>query len=165
VLQVDARIAPEGDPDRNAVQLREHLVDAIGPRRPTVRWMAVTAADLGAAVRRYAADVARLEPIDVVHLGLGDDGHTASWPPGDHVIDSARVVDLCGEFNGRRRMTLTPHPVNGARCRLVLAAGPSKAPMVARFLAGDQSLPISRVRRTGTVLFLDRAAAPAAADR
>ena len=168
VFQVDERVASDGDLDRNAVQLAHHLTDVVPLRAEQVRWMPVTALDLRRAAKRYAAFVAAAAPLDVVHLGLGDDGHTASWPPGDPVIDSSLVVELCGEFNGRRRMTLTPGPVNGARCRVVLAAGASKRSMVERLLAGDGSIPIARVRRAGTFLFVDRAAAPdapVAADR
>ena len=104
VWQVDERVAPDGHPDRNANQLaglpgRHHL-------------MPVTARDLRRAAARYAATLP--ERFDVVHLGMGPDGHTASWPPGDPVVDSDRPVDLCGEFNGRVRMTLTP-PVDQRR--------------------------------------------------
>jgi 6-phosphogluconolactonase len=159
VFQVDERIAPDGDPDRNAGQLHDHLVARVGLRAAQVHLMPVTVARLPAAAARYADRLSSHLPFDVVHLGLGDDGHTASWPPGDAVVGSTASVDLCGTFNGRVRMTLTPGPVNGARYRLVLTAGASKAPMVARWLEGDRSLPIARVRRTGTVLVVDRAAA------
>ena len=159
VFQVDERIAPDGDPDRNAVQLAAHLSSVVPLPPAQVRLMPVTAVDVRAAARRYGAAVTSVAPFDIVHLGLGDDGHTASWPPGDPVVDSTLAVDVSGEFNGRRRMTLTTGPVNDARCRIVLAAGASKAPMVARFLAGDRTIPITHVRRTGTVLFVDRAAA------
>lgn len=148
--QVDERIAPDHDPDRNADQL-----DGFPG---TVRLMPVTAKDLRAAARRYASSLP--ERFDVIHLGLGDDGHTASWPPGDdEIVASARPVDLVGEFHGRRRMTLTPPVVNGARARLVLAAGTGKAAIVERWLLRDPALPINRVRRTDTTVFIDPAAA------
>ena len=51
--------------------------------------MPVTAADLDAAAADYAAELP--DRFDVVHLGMGPDGHTASWPPGDPVIDSTRA--------------------------------------------------------------------------
>jgi len=160
VFQVDERIAPDGDPDRNAVQLHDHLVAATPLRPAQVRLMPVTAARLPAAAERYGKLVAAAAPLDVVHLGMGDDGHTASWPPGDPVIDSPRPVDLCAEYNGRRRMTLTPGPVNAARLRVLLVAGAAKRPMLERLLAGDRTLPVARVRRSGTVIFADVAAAP-----
>ena len=147
--QVDERIAPDGDPARNAGQLAEL------PCR--VRLMPVTSPDLRAAARRYGASLP--ERFDVVHLGLGSDGHTASWPPGDAVIDSARACEVTGEFNGLRRMTITPPVVNAARSRLVLTFGSSKATMVARWMLRDPSLPVDRVRRSGTWTFLDPAAA------
>ncbi len=148
VWQVDERVAPDGHRDRNALQLAGFPAH--------VRAMPVTSLDLRAAARRYAATLP--ERFDVVHLGIGDDGHTASWPPGDAVVDSERLVELTGEFNGRRRMTLTPPVVNGARARLVLVTGAAKAAVVARWLRRDPSLPIDRVRRTGTIVVVDPAA-------
>jgi 6-phosphogluconolactonase/glucosamine-6-phosphate isomerase/deaminase len=152
VWQVDERVAPDGHPDRNANQLaglrgRHHL-------------MPVTAKDLRRAAARYART---LPPrFDVIHLGMGPDGHTASWPPGDPVVDSLRPVDLCGEFNGRVRMTLTPPVVNAARARVVVITGADKASAVAAWLKRHPlaaRLPIARVRRSGTVVVLDAAAA------
>jgi 6-phosphogluconolactonase/glucosamine-6-phosphate isomerase/deaminase len=98
---------------------------------------------------------------DVVHLGVGEDGHTASWPPGNHdVLVSDRLVEVVPPFNGRSRMTLTPRAVNAARSRIVLATGAAKRPVIARWVHGDRSLPIATVRRVGTTVFLDPAAAP-----
>jgi 6-phosphogluconolactonase/glucosamine-6-phosphate isomerase/deaminase len=154
VWQVDERIAPDGDPGRNAGQLRDM------PCR--VLLMPVTARDLDRAAEEYAGGLP--DQFDVVHLGLGDDGHTASWPPGNlGVLSSPRAVDVTPEFNGWRRMTLTPRVVNGARSRLVLATGAGKRSIVERWMLRDQSLPIDAVRRAGTVVFLDPAAAPEAA--
>ena len=104
VWQVDERVAPDGDSGRNAGQL-----DALPIPPKQVKMMPVTAKDLGAAAKRYAAGLP--ERFDVVHLGMGDDGHTASWAPGDPVIDDPRPVALCGLFNGFLRMTLTPSVV------------------------------------------------------
>lgn len=148
--QVDERVAPDGSPARNAGQL--------DPLPCRVRPMPVTAGDLRAAARRYAA--ALPERFDVVHLGIGDDGHAASWPPGDAaVLASARAVELVPAFNGWPRMTLTPRAVNAARARVVLATGAAKRDVIARWLAGDASLPISAVRRAATTAVLDPAAA------
>jgi 6-phosphogluconolactonase/glucosamine-6-phosphate isomerase/deaminase len=149
VWQVDERVAPDGDPARNAGQLAEF------PCR--VELMPVTAKDLKAAARRYAARLP--ERFDVVHLGLGDDGHTASWPPGHPVVDSDRTCEAIEEFNGFERMTLTPTVVNGARARLMLTYGASKAPMVQRWMLRDVELPVSRLRRSDTWVMLDSAAA------
>ena len=147
--QVDERVAPDGDPRRNAGQLADL------PAR--TKLMPVTVGDLAAGARRYGAGLP--ERFDVVHLGLGDDGHTASWPPGDPVADSVRPCEVIGEFNGVRRMTLTPPVVNAARSRLMLTYGEAKAPMVGRWLGGDRTLPVGRLRRTDTWVFLDGAAA------
>jgi 6-phosphogluconolactonase/glucosamine-6-phosphate isomerase/deaminase len=153
VWQVDERIASDGDPARNANQLVALPCQ--------VRLMPVTADDLAAAADDYAASLP--ERFDVVHLGIGDDGHTASWPPGDlDVVSSPRAVEVTSAaFNGRRRMTLTPTVVNAARSRLVLATGAGKRPVIERWLLGDASLPISLVRRASTTVVLDHAAAPA----
>ena len=152
VWQVDERVAPDGDPARNAEQL------AALPCR--VRPMPVTATDLRRAARQYGATLP--DRLDVVHLGLGDDGHTASWPPGDdRPIDSDRSVELVAQFHGLPRMTLTRRVVNGARSRVVLTVGPGKRAMVERWLLRDRSLPITRVRSASTWVFLDDEAAPA----
>lgn len=154
VWQVDERVVPDGDPERNAEQL-----EVLPTSLHAVHRMPVTDDDLDGAARRYAAGLP--ERFDVVHLGLGDDGHTASWPPGDGaVVSSRRPVEAIGEFNGHRRMTLTPDVVNHARARLMLTVGASKADMVARWLSGDRSIPVSHVRRSGTVVFVDPPAAP-----
>lgn len=150
IWQVDERVAPEGDPARNANQLdgvpgEHHL-------------MPVTAPNLARAAAAYASELP--DRFDVVHLGMGPDGHTASWPPGDPVIDSTRPVDLSRAYQGRVRMTLTPPVVDAARSRVVVITGADKAPAVARWLGGDEAgLPIARVRSDETVVVLDPAAA------
>ena len=151
VWQVDERIAPDGHDARNANQLSDL------PCR--VHLMPVTASDLRASARRYAASLP--ERFDVVHLGLGDDGHTASWPPGDSAtLNSKRPVELVDLFNGWCRMTLTRSVVNGARSRVLLIVGGSKRPVVERWLLGDTSLPATSVSRSRTIAFLDGDAAP-----
>lgn len=155
VWQVDERVAPDGDDARNAGQLTALA------ERCRVRPMPVTAADLRAAARRYAAGLP--ERFDVVHLGVGDDGHTASWPPGrPEIPTSARAVELVDAFNGLPRMTLTAAVVDAARARVVLATGERKRPIIERWLLGDAALPITRIRRTGTWVHLDGPAAPRA---
>lgn len=152
--QVDERVAPDGDPARNATQL-----DRLGKLPCRISLMPVTASELRAAARRYAAGLP--DRFDIVHLGIGNDGHTASWPPGvDGIADSNRPVEITDPFNEWRRMTVTRSVVNGARSRVVLATGSTKQPIVERWLLADRSLPITAVRRTGTWVFLDDAAAP-----
>ena len=153
VWQVDERVAPDGDDRRNANQL-----DVLPCH---VRLMPVTATDLRLAAEQYGALLP--DRLDVVHLGLGDDGHTASWPPGDATpIESDRPVEVVPEFHGVPRMTLTGRVVNGARARAVLTVGGSKRAMVERWLRRDPALPITAIRPTSTWVFLDDAAAPAA---
>jgi 6-phosphogluconolactonase/glucosamine-6-phosphate isomerase/deaminase len=157
VWQVDERVAPDGHPDRNANALA--ALAAVGAR---IHEMPVTADDLAAAAAQYAAGMP--ERFDVVHLGVGPDGHTASWPPGDPVVDTpaGQRVAVVGPFNGRLRMTMLPGPVNAATSRVVLVSGADKAPAIAGWIEGapfDGDLPVRHVHRSATTLILDRAAA------
>jgi 6-phosphogluconolactonase/glucosamine-6-phosphate isomerase/deaminase len=149
VWQVDERVAPDGHADRNA-----NALGGLGGRH---RLMPVTDDDLLAAARRYARTLP--ERFDVVHLGMGADGHTASWPPGDPVIDVTAPVALSQPYQGRVRMTLTPPVVNAATGRVVQLAGSDKAPALASWVDGTGDPPIARVRRSRTVVFTDAAAA------
>jgi len=153
VFQVDERIAPDGDPDRNLTQLERVLP----LERVDLRPMPVTADDLDAAAAAYASS---LPPhFDLVHLGLGEDGHTASLVPDDAVLDvTDRDVALTGSYQGHRRMTLT-YPVLGrARRVLWLVAGADKSPALARLRAGDLSIPASRVSTAKALVLADTAA-------
>ena len=160
VFQVDERVAPDGDPDRNLNDLRANLLDLV----PVVaHLMDVTAADLTGACRSYAdelSDVTGDGVLDVVHLGLGDDGHTASWPPGDPVIDVDDAdVALTQPYRGRVRMTLTVPTVNRSRSVMFLAAGEGKTEMVKRLVARDMSIPAVAVRADAPLLVDESAAA------
>ena len=126
VWQVDERVAPDGDPDRNAGQ----LAGVPGRAPPDAGHRAGPRTRCGGVRGRLP------ERFDVVHLGMGADGHTASWPPGDPVIDSTHPVDLSGVYQGRIRMTLTPPVVDAARGRVVLITGADKADAVARLAGG-----------------------------
>lgn len=153
IWQIDERVAPDGDPDRNLTNLATAL-----PRAAQLHPMPVTDDDLEAAADRYAASLP--EAFDVVHLGMGDDGHTASLVPGDHLLDVAdRDVVLTAEYGGRRRMTLTYPVLDRARMALWLIEGSEKAPMLSRLLAGDPSIPAGRVSTPEQLIVADRAAA------
>lgn len=162
VFQVDERVAPRGDPDRNLTGLRAALLDRAPIPPANVHPMPVDDPDLDAAAAGYADELRNVAGpegrLDVVHLGLGDDGHTASWPPGDPVIDATTDVAIVGPFNGRRRMTLTPPAVNRAGWIMWLVAGADKAPALARLLTRDPARPASRVRRSVATLLADAAA-------
>ncbi len=164
IAQVDERVAPEGHADRNLTLLRENLLQHAPVRPEQVLAMPVDAPDLPAAAVRYARalrDMAGAPPLfDLVHLGLGADGHTASLVPGDLVLEAMdRDVALTGPYQGRRRMTLTYPLINRARRILWLVTGADKARMLARLRAGDRLIPAGRVRQDRALLLADRAAA------
>lgn len=150
VYQVDERIRPAGHPERNLAQIESTL----GARtRAVLHPMPVNTRDLRRAARRYGAALPRL---DVVHLGLGDDGHTASLVPGDPVLaETERLVAITHEYRGARRMTLTFPALARAGRVIWIVGGVAKASMVDRLLAGDGSIPAGRVQRTGAVLVTD----------
>jgi 6-phosphogluconolactonase len=162
VFQVDERVAPPGDPDRNLTGLQAALLDRVPIPPGNAHPMPVNDPDLEAATAAYDDEIRAVAGpegrLDVVHLGLGDDGHTASWPPGDPVVDATSDVAVVGPFNSRLRMTLTPPAVNRAGWIVWLIAGADKAPVLARLLARDAALPASRVRRTGATLLADAGA-------
>ncbi len=163
VFQVDERVAPAGHADRNLTHLRESLERA--PLRPNqLHAMPVESADLPAAAAHYAAtieEIAGSPPVlDLVHLGLGPDGHTASLVPGDPVLDVTDAdVALTDVYQGRRRMTLTYPILNRARRVLWLVTGSDKAEPLAKLRSGDLSIPAGRVRRDEARILADRAAA------
>jgi 6-phosphogluconolactonase len=163
VVQVDERVAPAGDPDRNLTHLHESLL-AHSPLRPEqIHAMPVEAADLEAASWRYALtlrDIAGAPAVlDLAHLGLGPDGHTASLVPGDPVLDvTGADVALTGVYQGRRRMTLTYPVLNRCRRIVWLVTGREKAEMLARLCEGDDSIPAGRIRRDQALVLADREA-------
>ena len=164
VFQVDERLAPTGDPDRNFAHLRASLLDHAPLLPEHVHAMPVEAAELDRAAEQYARtlrEVAGLPPVlDLIHLGLGPDGHTASLVPGDPVLDvTAADVAVTGPYQGRRRMTLTFPIINRARLVLWLVTGREKAEALVRLRDGDRSIPGSRVRRNDALVLADRAAA------
>jgi len=164
VVQVDERVAPVSDPDRNLTHLRESLLDHTPLRPEQVHAMPVEEADLEAAAALYAHTlqaIAEPEPVlDLAHLGLGPDGHTASLVPGDPVLGvTDRDVAVTGVYQGRRRMTLTYPILNRSRRVLWLVTGGAKADMLVRLRAGDPTIPAGRVRQDHALVLADGAAA------
>ena len=164
VVQVDERVAPAGDPDRNLTHLYESLLEHAPVRREQIYAMPVEAADLETAAERYAETLKKIAGsppvLDLVHLGLGPDGHTASLVPGDPVLNvTDSDVALTGVYQGRRRMTLTYPILNRARRVLWLVTGNDKVDALARLREADTSIPGGKIHRDQGVVLADQAAA------
>ena len=164
VAQVDERVAPAGHADRNLTHLRESLLERVPLRPEQVCAMPVESPDLEAGAKRYALmlqEIAGAPPVlDLVHLGLGPDGHTASLVPGDPVLNLTEAdVAVTGLYQQRRRMTLTYPVLNRARRILWVVTGGEKAGMLVRLRAGDVTIPAGRVRQEHALVIADRAAA------
>jgi 6-phosphogluconolactonase len=156
LFQVDERVASPGSEDRNLT----HMVLGLSmEHQPSLRPMPVTSRDLEAAAREYESSLP--EPFDLVHLGLGPDGHTASLVPGDPVLEvtDRHVAMTGGEYQGHPRMTLTYPALNAARRILFLVTGAEKREPLAKLLAGDESIPAGRVKNDEIVVVADEAAA------
>jgi len=164
VFQVDERIAPDGDAERNLTHLRESL-RAAPLSAAQVHAMPVDDADAALAARRYAAqlrDVCGSPPVlDLVHLGLGPDGHTASLVPGDAVLSvyAVDVAPTAGKYQNRRRLTFTYPILDRARQILWVVTGAEKVDALRRLRAADASIPGGRVRQARALVLADRAAA------
>jgi 6-phosphogluconolactonase len=158
IFQVDERVAPAGSDERNLTHLVESLsIGAQGSIRP----MPVTDEDLDVAADRYAESLP--DVLDLAHLGIGPDGHTASLVPGDPVLEvtDRRVAVTAGEYQGVRRMTLTYPELERVRILLWVVMGEDKVDALRKLIDQDPSTPSGRVRPGGESLILaDRAAAP-----
>jgi len=164
VLQVDERVAPEGHADRNLTHLLESLLPYAPLRPEQIHPMPVEGVDLEKGVRQYAVTIQEIvgtpPVLDLVHLGLGADGHTASLVPGDAVLEVTDAdVSQTGIYQGRRRMTLTYPILNRARRILWVVTGGEKREMFDRLRNGDVSIPAGRIDRAQALLLADRAAA------
>ncbi len=163
ILQVDERLAPVGDPDRNLTHLQESLAGIAPLLAGRIHAMKVEEIDSEEAAESYAQTIRDIAGtpavIDLVHLGLGPDGHTASLVPGDPVLDRKDTdVALSGIYQGRRRMTLTFPAINRARRILWLVTGSGKSEMLQRLLDGDTTIPAGLVNQDHALLLADLAA-------
>ena len=164
VFQVDERVAPDGHADRNLTHLGKSLLQRAPLRREQIHALPVGAADLKAAADQYAqtlAEIAGSPPVlDLVHLGLGPDGHTASLVPGDSVLSvNGADVAVTAAYLGRIRLTLTYPAINRARRILWVVTGSEKTEMLSRLLGHDGSIPAGRVQSDQALVLADTAAA------
>jgi 6-phosphogluconolactonase len=164
VVQVDERIAPAGDPDRNLTHLRESLLANAPLPAEQLYAMPVESPDLEAAAKGYTQTLRKIAGsppvLDLAHLGLGPDGHTASLVPDDPVLKVTDAdVALTGVYQKRRRMTLTYPMLNRSRRILWLVTGPEKIDMLPRLRAADPLIPAGRVYQDQALVLADRAAA------
>ncbi len=154
IFQVDERVVAADDPDRNLTHLRGLVPDSC-----TVHAMPVLEKDLDHACATYAATLP--DRFDLVHLGLGADGHTASLVPGDTVLQVRdRLVALTGQpYQGHRRMTLTYAALERADELLWLVSGSDKREALRRLLTDDRSIPAARVSAGHSTVLADSTAA------
>ncbi len=166
IVQVDERVAPAGDPIRNLTHVRESFLEFVSLSTDRVHAMPVESSDLDSGAAQYATmlqKIAGRPPIlDLVHLGLGPDGHTASLTPGDPILNVAdKDVATTGVYQGHRRMTLTYPILNRARVILWLITGRDKRDALRRLRDADRSIPAGRVGQANAIVLADSEAADA----
>lgn len=163
VFQVDERLAPDASEERNLTAVREHLLSHVELPAANLHPMPVGRSSLDDAAVEYARTIRQVAGgdggLDVVHLGLGADGHTASLFAGDEALHDEADVAPTGEHAGRRRITLTPRCIDRAGARVWLVTGAEKADAVARLDAGDSGIPAGAITPEDSTLVVDREAA------
>ena len=162
LFQIDERLAPEGDKDRNLTHLLESFAGAPIPPE-NIHPMPVNAADSAEGAKEYEQTLESYcgipAMLDLAHLGPGPDGHTASLIPGAPVLGVHDLdVALTGLYQGRNRMTLTYPMLNRSRKILWLATGAEKAPMIERLKHGDPTIPGGLIKQENAILLADSAA-------
>ena len=163
LFQVDERVAPDGHPDRNLTQLFQAIAGTAMVTQLRIFPMPVTAEDLDASAKEYAEvldEIKEGKGLDIIHLGLGSDGHTASLVPGDGVLEIQNRLVACTQnpYQGRIRMTLTYPLLNAAKQILWIVTGSEKKEMVQRMLQQDPSIPAGSIRQENALLLVDQAA-------
>lgn len=160
IFQVDERVVEYGDPARNWSMTERALIRPTGAHGHPMTISAQGSAETQALLR--ASDEATLKrhvgdppAFDVVHLGLGADGHTASWAPGRVPELSDSLIEHVENFNGHERLTLAPRVINSARAVIWLVLGEPKRQMVERLLTGDPSIPAGAVNTDRSEVFTD----------
>jgi 6-phosphogluconolactonase len=165
IFQVDERVAPVGSEDRNFTHLTDRLLELVEIPSENVHPMPVGPEDLVSACCSYERELQRITggaPLDLLQLGLGDDGHTASLAPGDPILDvTDRAIWHVESFNGLPRMSMTYPLINGAARILWLATGSAKAEMCRRLVAADHTIPAGRVAPENAILLVDQDAGAA----
>ena len=167
VFQIDERIAPEGDPDRNLTHLHESLLGNAPIPKENIHAMPVNAEDPVDGAAEYEKTLQEIcgnpPTLDMAHLGLGPDGHTASLTPNDPVLEvtdrDVALTDPVHLYQNRRRMTLTYPMINRSRHIMWLATGAAKIPMIVKLRAADPSIPGGRISQQNALLLTDTAAA------
>jgi 6-phosphogluconolactonase len=163
LFQVDERVAPDGHADRNLTQLFQAIAGTPMVTQLRIFPMPVLAEDLEEGCREYTQvldEVTEGKGLDLIHLGLGSDGHTASLVPGDGVMEVQDRLVACTQntYQGRIRMTLTYPLLNSAKQLLWIVTGSEKQEMVQRLLQKDQSIPAGSIRQENALLMVDQAA-------
>lgn len=158
LYQVDERIAPDGDPARNAGV----LLAAFGALPARLHCYEVSDPDLRGALERYSRSLP--DRFDAIHLGLGADGHCASLVPGDAVLDArgVAVAPSADPYEGHRRVTLTYDGLARTERIVWLVVGADKRDALSALVRDDPTIPASLVRGGTQRIVCDTAAAPLA---